>query len=295
MAKITRQRHKIFGASGSTNNFAEFGSLVATTPLKTKDIATIQSLPAWDEGWQSSIFGANKDLLLEDLNSFSYEHSTQVAYLFQAGVAEWEVATEYSIGSLVQRTSGSDATGNIYMSLINANVGNALPTGTSNANWLWINPPFYVVGTNATPGTIPKVESLGPTNGLPGSVTLKNSAIIDDNVNVGISLPLKFPDNTIQATAAAPITAQNVVTGFRALGIVYQNLAGKPMFVTVSVSAGGANFSAFTDGNPAPTTLVATDGAPAPGSNSCLTFIVLPGNYYKVTGAVTLACWTEWS
>lgn len=147
MAKINRQRHKILGGSGSSDNFAQFGSLVAAAPIKTKDLATIQALPAWDDGFQESIFGANKDILLEDLNAAFLEHSTQIAYLFQAGVPEWEVATEYSKGSLVQRTTGGgDATGELYMSLVDGNVGNAIPVQTDNANWRWINSPQVPAG-----------------------------------------------------------------------------------------------------------------------------------------------------
>lgn len=149
MAKITRILHKIFGDDGSSDNFAKFGSLVAGDPIKTKDLLTIQSLPAWSEGWQSAIYGANKDLLLQDFNSFCYEHSRQMAYIFQAGVPEWNVSTTYFKGSIVQRTTGGgDATGELYMSAIDNNVGNAVPTQANNANWTWLNPPQVPPGTS---------------------------------------------------------------------------------------------------------------------------------------------------
>lgn len=147
MAKIQRILHKIFGDSGSSDNFAKFGSLVAGSPVKTKDILTIQSLPAWDDGWQSSIYGGNKDLLLQDLNAFSFEHSRQIGYLFQAGVSEWDASTTYYKGSIVQRTSGSDATGELYMSLIDTNIGNAVPVQADNANWRWLNSPQLPAGS----------------------------------------------------------------------------------------------------------------------------------------------------
>lgn len=148
MAKISRQTHKTFGGLGSSDNFAQFGSLVAADPIKTKDIATIQSLPAWDEGFQSSIFGANKNLLLEDLNAFAFEHSTQVAYMLQAGIPEWDSATTYFKGSIVQRTAGSDATAELYASLIDDNLGNALPVQASNANWQFINTQSLPAGSS---------------------------------------------------------------------------------------------------------------------------------------------------
>lgn len=294
MAKITRILHKIFGGDGSSDNFAKFGSLVAGSALKTKDILTIQSLPAWDDGWQEAIYGGNKNLLLEDLNSFCFEHSRQIAYLFQAGVSEWDSTTTYYKGSLVQRTSGSDATGEVYQSLIDANLGNALPVSASDANWIWVNPPDLIIGASATLNKIPKISNTNPANGVPGAASTADSAITDDGVTVGITLPLKFPDNTQQATAAAPVTAQNVVTGSRASGIVYQNTTGKTMFVavTVTTSTSAGTGTAVSDTNPAPSTVVgyraSTEAATAP-----LFFIVLPGSYYKVTASF-IDYWLEW-
>lgn len=294
MAKITRILHKVFGNAGSSDNFAKFGSLVAGSALKTKDILTIQSLPAWDDGWQDAVYSGNKNILLEDLNAFCFEHSRQVGYLFQAGVPEWDATTTYYKGSLVQRTSGSDATGEIYQSLIDANLGNALPVSASDANWIWVNPPDLIIGASASLNKIPKISNINPANGVPGAASTADSAITDDGVTVGITLPLKFPDNTQQATAAAPVSNQNVVTGSRASGIVYQNTTTKTMFVSVTVttstSAGSA--AAYTDTNPAPSTTVcirnSTEASTAP-----LVFVVLPGSYYKVN-ANFIDVWTEW-
>lgn len=137
MAKIQRILHKIFGASGSSDNFAKFGSLVAAAPVKTKDILTIQSLPAWDDGWQEAVYGGNKDILIQDLNAWCFEHSRQVGYLFQAGIAEYDATTTYYQGSLVQATDGS---GNVYVSLQDNNIGNTPPSMTDNAFWAWWNP-----------------------------------------------------------------------------------------------------------------------------------------------------------
>lgn len=137
MAKITRATQKVFGGDGSSDNFAKFGSLVAGAPIKTKDIATIQSLAAWDEGWQDAIYGANKNLLLEDLNAFSFLHSRQLAYLLQQGIAEWDSGTTYYTGSLVMATDGS---GDVYLSLQDNNLANAIPGHAGNAFWSWWNP-----------------------------------------------------------------------------------------------------------------------------------------------------------
>jgi hypothetical protein len=94
------------------------------------------------------------------------------------------------------------------------------------------------------------------------------------------------------------VSTQSVVTASRALGTVYQNLTGKPMFVSVTVSATAAGVSAYayTDANAAPSTLVQDVVTSVAGYHVFLFFIVLPGNYYKVTvgGTPTLQIWTEW-
>lgn len=305
MAKITRAKHKIFGGSGSSDNFAKFGSLVAAAPVKTKDIATIQSLPAWDDGFQDAIYGANKDLLLEDLNACLLEHSTQVAYILQAGVPEWESTTEYSKGSLVQRTSGSDATGQVYQSLIDANTGNAPPASASNASWLWVNPPAAILPAAPTINVIPKVSLVASTIGVAGSASLADSHITDDGATVGISLPLKFPDNTTQATTAAPVSSQNDLgpagAGTRTSDVVYHNTSGKPIFVSI-IGAGPTNhyWSIFSDAGAAPTLLVSYSYF-ATTSAMPTFFIVLPGNYYKMAqsggagSGITVTSWIEWS
>jgi hypothetical protein len=103
---------------------------------------------------------------------------------------------------------------------------------------------------------------------------------------------------------AAPVVNQNVVTGSRALDTVFQNTTGKVMFVAVTVN-GGANHavaSAYTDSNATPSTPVglfsysAINNIVASGFGQ-LFFIVLPGNYYKVTNdlSMSLGYWVEWN
>jgi hypothetical protein len=96
-------------------------------------------------------------------------------------------------------------------------------------------------------------------------------------------------------SAALPVSTQNVVTGSRALGTVYQNTTGKPMWVHVTIVAGAAptGLNCYTDASNPPTTNVANQDAVASGLGG-VTFIVLPGNYYKAASAGTLIKWTEW-
>lgn len=85
----------------------------------------------------------------------------------------------------------------------------------------------------------------------------------------------------------------------RSIGVVYQNTSARPIYVAVSAGAvNTAQVQAFTDSSPTPTTQVGQMGigsgnSPAILYEGTLFFIVLPGNYYEVTGG-SLNSWTEW-
>ncbi len=106
------------------------------------------------------------------------------------------------------------------------------------------------------------------------------------------------------ATNNSVFGSQNVVTGSRALGTVYQNTTGKTMMVTVTLNVSGSTgtggMAALTDSNSTPTTEVgqAVLGTNGYAQSTTLAFMVLPGNYYKIStnGSATmvLGYWTEW-
>lgn len=133
MAQLARVLHKIFGASGTSDNFGKFGSAAAGSAITTKDLATIMSLSAWDNGWQDAVVGANKAPVLEEMNAHMFVHSTQIGYLFQSGIPEYDASTEYFIGSVVRVGEYW------YRSLVDNNIGNTPPVAASDANWIWEN------------------------------------------------------------------------------------------------------------------------------------------------------------
>ena len=57
--------------------------------------------------------------------------TTQIAYLFQEGIPEYNSSAVYQTNSIVKKAG----TYEIYGSKINENIGNALPSGVDNANW----------------------------------------------------------------------------------------------------------------------------------------------------------------
>lgn len=126
MARLSRVFQRIFGSGAGTDQIAQFGSLFAGSPAFTTDPSTAQSLSNWLTGWFGAAIGGNAPAI-EDMNAPFFVSTYQLAYLMQAGVAEWDTSTVYYIGSLVQ-----DGTGVIYKSLTDSNTGNAL---TSAANW----------------------------------------------------------------------------------------------------------------------------------------------------------------
>ncbi len=107
------------------------------------------------------------------------------------------------------------------------------------------------------------------------------------------------------ATNNSVFGSQNVVTGSRALGTVYQNTTGKTMMVTISAevtgSTGTQGMIAYTDSTPSPSTIVAEGATTANSSYGkfiTITFMVLPNNYYSVNSGgvatISLAYWVEW-
>lgn len=111
MAKIQRVLQKIFGSSAPVNEFAQIGSDFTSTPLKTKDLAQIQGGAQFPLGLYGITADASQPPRIEDINALYYLMTSQMAYMFQSGIAEWDADTPYYQGSLV------NVAGTIYVSL----------------------------------------------------------------------------------------------------------------------------------------------------------------------------------
>lgn len=129
MAKLTVKAQKIFCGDVSPNNVVSvFGSNKAGSPAYSSDPDTIQSLSAWTEGWSQAVI-TNSAPSIQDMNSFFFVATRQLAYLLQGGIGEWNAAITYYIGSLV-----NDGLGTIYKSIVDDNINNALTDATK-----WMN------------------------------------------------------------------------------------------------------------------------------------------------------------
>lgn len=167
MARLARYAQTVFASNATSNQIAQYGSLVATTPTlysgATITPAIVQGLSQFASGW----FGAAISTTLgysptmEDRNALDYLWSYQAAYVLQLGIPEWDAGTTYYIGSIAQ-----NGVGTLYNSKINTNLNNALSNGTD-----WSAPFFAGV---ITPNVLPYAS--GMTVGV-GSLTWPNLTI----------------------------------------------------------------------------------------------------------------------
>jgi len=215
MAKLNRETHKQFGSVGTSDNFAQYGSTVGPGVTYTKDIAAIQAPSAWTNGWQSAVYPTNSAPFMEEMNAWCYEHSYQVAYMLQEGIPEWNSGTSYFIGSIVKKAG----TFELYGSLINDNLGNALPSQVSNANWEYLNPSI-----KNPPGTVIESMAINPpagtlrANGQAVSrvtyVGLFTASTIQTTGNTNLNNPIvtNIPDTSLMA-AGMPICGPAIPSG----------------------------------------------------------------------------------
>lgn len=134
MARLSRITQKIFGSNAGANGITKYGSPAGGTPEFTTDIAEMQELAAWLSGWSAAALAGSEIPTFQDFNAIHNVTTTQLAYLFQEGIAEYDSATEYHQYSIVRKTG----TYELYGSLINDNTGNSLPSQTDDSNWKYL-------------------------------------------------------------------------------------------------------------------------------------------------------------
>lgn len=165
MAKLPRYLQKLFGSSASANQISTFGSLAAGSPARysgaTINPDLVQALSTYLSGWNSAQIGAGNPAI-EDMNALFYLVNYQLAYLMQEGVAEWNSATTYFIGSVV------NSSGTLYVSLTDNNLNNAVTSGTN-----WVAQSFIrkssAVGTSVGVGQVAISGSSGGFTTTSGS------------------------------------------------------------------------------------------------------------------------------
>lgn len=192
MAKLTRVFQKIFGSTAGASEMGVFGSFAAGSPANSSDPATIQSLSNFLDGWFSAVVGENSPSM-EDMNAAFFLAYRQLAYLFQAGVAEYDATTAYYIGSMV------NSAGVIYVSLTDNNTGNAV---SSLANWRPYQPVTSVQTKTANYTTL-ITDGLVTGNATGGAFTL---TLVTTGVPTGTETVLAkdYLDVSMNAITIAP-------------------------------------------------------------------------------------------
>lgn len=124
MAKLTRVTGKVFGGSAPLDEIGQFGSALAGDPTNTQDVATIQALPAYSEGWGSAVVSSLNFPPIEEVTGVLKTISYQSCYLLQEGIPEYDANTNYSNTSIVKSVNGDELI--FYLSQTNDNLGNPL-------------------------------------------------------------------------------------------------------------------------------------------------------------------------
>lgn len=125
MAKLQRITGKVFGETASAVGDADvgpyigqFGSAKLGTYYGTTDVAEIQNLSAWSNGFIDAVTPSNQYPTLPEMTGALKVLSHQGCYILQQGIPEYDANTEYY-------TNGFCSYGNeIYVSLQDSNTGN---------------------------------------------------------------------------------------------------------------------------------------------------------------------------
>ena len=122
MTRLTRITGKIFGetatSTGDDPQIGQFGSALVGTYVGTTDVATIQSLPAWSNGFIDAVTASNQYPPLPEMTGFGKVLSYQQNYLMQQGIPEWDGGTTYYMNNFCSKGA------KIFYSLTDSNLNN---------------------------------------------------------------------------------------------------------------------------------------------------------------------------
>lgn len=253
MARINRVTQKIFAGAASNNGVFGSGQLGLNTV--SNDLAVLQAGAAWPLGWNSAIEGASKFPILEEFQALNYINTTQLSYLFQQGIPEWDAGTTYYANSICTGAGNLK----VYASLTNGNLNNAVTDAT---NWILLidftntrtrltaNTAYYVAttGNDANPGTA----------ALPWLTIQKAINYVYQNIDTaGYSITINVADGTY--TGAVSINGALVGNGVLSLTgnivtptncvISVTNNACISVTGGASLILGGFKLTSITNGN----------------------------------------------
>lgn len=249
MSRIARVTQKIFASLASNNGV--FGSAQNGTKIDSNDLPTLMSLPAYLQGWLDATLGGSKFPTLEEMQALSYIEQTQIAYIFQEGIAAYDSATTYYTNSIVKQ-AGSFL---IYGSLTNDNLGNSLSDPT---NWQLLGDlsqlasNVFTGGTTTGAANAQVLASLVPASGFSLSKNGQTIICTAGFTNTGAAT-LAITSPSITATAIkkdspgglTPLTGGEIVAGDTIYLSV--NTAGSCLVLTSGLALGTAASKAASD------------------------------------------------
>jgi hypothetical protein len=167
--------------------------------------------------------------------------------------------------------------------------------------------PTAAVATNTT--QLATTAFVIANSGAGGTDTLNvNTTVVVTPFSIGLLVNGVGPVGEVKVNSSLvsvnrPVIVQlgGNLTSFRTTGTVYQNTTGFPLYVAVDIFGSGvANVvvAGLSDSTASPATQVAgLITSNTVGSHGCITFIVMPGNFYKVTVSASsgLNTWVEWA
>ena len=187
MAKITRATQKVFASNSA--NVGQFGSAQLGTKLLTKDLTTIQALTAFIDGWDDAVLTGQKLPTLQEMNGLQYLFSSQIAYIMQEGIPEYDSGTTYFTNSICKKSG----TVEIYKSLTDSNTGNALSDGTK----------WALLVNLASVGDMKKDGSVAFTGAVSG---------VDPTLSTHLSTK-NYVDNTYRGLTAQSVNIAKTTNG----------------------------------------------------------------------------------
>ncbi len=195
MTRLTRETQQIFGQNIGFQQAIEFGSLAnssttyLTTPLTGASIPLIQSLSNWLTGWYGAVVGSNAPCI-QDMNAMCYVFAYQLAYLMQAGIAEWDSGTTYFTGDTVNLplVIFTISAGNATVGATYTNNGQTFTVHGTIASGLLLYTQNYT-GLPTASGTLTKASGTGDATITFSAYHVSSAvytSVVDSNLNNSI-------------------------------------------------------------------------------------------------------------
>ena len=274
MSRVERKTQKIFGLNGNNGIVGSELASGTNTGVLSQDLDDLQGLAAFEDGLNSVVLSGENLPPLEEIQSLDYIETSQLAYIFQEGIPEYDSGTTYfntPSPSIVKKVGTTE----VYKSLVNSNIGNPLSDGTK---WALLgdlaNIPSAALGTAAYGNTgtgngdIPEIGTPSATASLPGLSFLAPLPTFGFSSTTAITVTagaFPFDDGTGQArnSFSGTKTTAAFVAGSGNGGLDTGTIASNTWYYPYAISnASGSLTDYVISANPSAPNLSATNLLP---------------------------------